>query len=236
MLYCTAAILWTINLHWSYLFLSYWDMWYGVNGQTVGCVLPLDKSQCRHRTRLVSIILLVIIIPDNWRCFSIFGIKSCLLLIFQCCYQRLTPCAGCGLLRHTDLELMWLVDRCACRVFMHSVCHLPLKLDEFICLLHRRPCDVTIAHTSIKTTMLKRYVVQLYWCAAISFWFSWFLLKYKLALTTALYMDCNLLSQKSRHHPSFVSTSGDIVTCVIFFYTKLCFISLFGNGVAPISK
>ena len=29
---------------------------------------------------------------------------------------------------------------------MHSVCQVPLKLDEFICLLHLRLCDVTIAH------------------------------------------------------------------------------------------
>ena len=28
---------------------------------------------------------------------------------------------GRGLLRHTELELMWLVNRCVCRVCMHSV-------------------------------------------------------------------------------------------------------------------
>ena len=35
------------------------------------------------------------------------------------------------------------------------------KLDEFICLLHRRPCDVTIAYMYIATMMLKRNIVQL---------------------------------------------------------------------------
>ena len=47
------------------------------------------------------------------------------------------------------------------RVFMHSVCQIPLKLDEFICLTHCRLCNVTIAHTSIAMTMRKRYIVQL---------------------------------------------------------------------------
>ena len=41
---------------------------------------------------------------------------------------------------------------------MHRVCQLPLKLDEIICLLYRRPCYVTIAHTYIVMTMLKRYI------------------------------------------------------------------------------
>ena len=45
---------------------------------------------------------------------------------------------------------------------MHSVCQVPLKLDKFICLLHLRPCDVTIAHMYIAMTMLKRYIVQPY--------------------------------------------------------------------------
>ena len=39
---------------------------------------------------------------------------------------------------------------------MQSVCQVPLKLDEFICLLHRRPCDVTIAHMYIAMTVLER--------------------------------------------------------------------------------
>ena len=43
---------------------------------------------------------------------------------------------------------------------MHSVCQVILKLDEFICVLHHRPCDVTIAHTYIVMVMLKRYIVQ----------------------------------------------------------------------------
>ena len=44
---------------------------------------------------------------------------------------------------------------------MLSVCQVPLKLDEFICLLHLRPCDVTIAHMYIAMTMLKRYIAAL---------------------------------------------------------------------------
>ena len=52
-----------------------------------------------------------------------------------------------------------------------------------------------------------------YCCAAIGFWFSWILLKYQPALTPVLYMDCNLLLQESRHHPSFLSMPGDIQHC-----------------------
>ena len=33
------------------------------------------------------------------------------------------------------------MDGHAFRVCMHSVCQVPLKLDELICLLHHRPCD-----------------------------------------------------------------------------------------------
>ena len=36
-----------------------------------------------------------------------------------------------------------------------------LKLDEFICVLHRRLCDVTIAHAYIVMAMHKGYIVQL---------------------------------------------------------------------------
>ena len=57
---------------------------------------------------------------------------------------------------------MWLVDRCACRICVHSVCQVSLKLDDFTFLLHRRPCDVTIVHTYITMTMLKPYIAQLY--------------------------------------------------------------------------
>ena len=44
----------------------------------------------------------------------------------------------------------------------HTVCQVPLKLDELICLLHRRPCHVTIVHMYIAITMLKGYIVELY--------------------------------------------------------------------------
>ena len=59
------------------------------------------KTLSTQNTCLVNIILLVAeIIPDNWCYFSfwhqvfVLTILSCLLLIFQCCYQPLTPCAG----------------------------------------------------------------------------------------------------------------------------------------------
>ena len=44
---------------------------------------------------------------------------------------------------------------------MHSVCQVPLKLDEFVRLLHDRPCVVTVAYTYIAVTVLKLYIVQL---------------------------------------------------------------------------
>ena len=71
----------------------------------ISCVTSRCGNRCKALSTqnmcLVNIILLVAeIIPDNWRCFSfwhqvfVFAIFSCSLLIFQCCYQRLTPCAG----------------------------------------------------------------------------------------------------------------------------------------------
>ena len=49
------------------------------------------KALLTKNTCLVNIILLVAkIIPES--SFSV--IFSCLKLIFQCCYQVLTPCAG----------------------------------------------------------------------------------------------------------------------------------------------
>ena len=52
------------------------------------------------------------------------------------------------------------MDRCACRVCMHSESQVPLKLDEFICLLHCRLwCDYW--HMYIAMTMLKQYILQL---------------------------------------------------------------------------
>lgn len=38
---------------------------------------------------------------------------------------------------------------------LHSVCQVPLKLDELLCVLHRRRCNVTFAHTCIAMAMLK---------------------------------------------------------------------------------
>ena len=102
------------------------------------------------------------IIPDNWRRFSfwhqvfVLAIFSCSLLIFQCCYQRLTPAAGAGLLLHTDLRTN-VIGGSLCT---HCVCQVPLKLDEFICVLHRRLCDLTIAHMYIVMATLKRHIVQ----------------------------------------------------------------------------
>ena len=45
---------------------------------------------------------------------------------------------------------------------MHNVCQVPLKVDVFVCLLHRRRCDVTTAHRYVVLTMLRRYILQLY--------------------------------------------------------------------------
>ena len=134
----------------------------------ISCVTSRCGNRCKalltQNTCLVNIILLVAeIIPDNWSCFSfwhqvfVFAIFSCSLLIFQCCYQRLTPCRGWSASTH------WLrtnvIGRSLC---MQSVCQVPLKLDEFICVLHCRLCDVTIAHTYITPVMLKRDIVQPY--------------------------------------------------------------------------
>ena len=47
-----------------------------------------------------------------------------------------------------------------CAHIHQCVCQVPLKLDEFICLLHSRPCDLTIAHMYIVMTMPKRYIAQ----------------------------------------------------------------------------
>ena len=45
---------------------------------------------------------------------------------------------------------------------MQSVCQIHLKLDEFICLPHRRLCDVITVHTYIAMMMLKQYIMQLW--------------------------------------------------------------------------
>ena len=71
----------------------------------ISCVTSGCDNWCKalstQNTCLVNIILLVAeIIPDNQRCFSfwhqVFILRDflLLLLIFQSCYQRLTPCAG----------------------------------------------------------------------------------------------------------------------------------------------
>ena len=73
--------------------------------EQISCVTSCCGNRCKalstQNTCLVNIILLVAeIIPDNWRCFSfwhqVFILRDflLLLLIFQSCYQRLTPCAG----------------------------------------------------------------------------------------------------------------------------------------------
>ena len=94
----------------------------------ISCVTSRCGNRCKalstQNTCLVNIIPLVAeIIPDNWRSFSfwhqvfVFGDFS----LVRSCYQRLTPCAGAWSASHTELELMWLVDCCTCRVCMHSV-------------------------------------------------------------------------------------------------------------------
>ena len=142
MLCCTAAILWTVNLHWSYLFLLYWAVWYWHKWSNKLVVLPLlvatDAKHCRYRTCLVNIILLVAeIIPDKWCCFS-FWHPVC--SDFLCCslFNVVTSDSlhvqGCGLLQHTEWEIMWLEDRYPCRLCMHSVC-----LSSLLFLLCRFP-------------------------------------------------------------------------------------------------
>ena len=114
----------------------------------ISCVTSHCGNRCKalstQNTCLVNIILLVAeIIPDNWHYFS-FWYQVFVCANFSCCcsfFNVVTSDShvqGRGLLQHTELELMWLVDSCACRVCMHSVCLVPLKLDEFIFLL---PCD-----------------------------------------------------------------------------------------------
>ena len=74
MLCCTAAILWTINLHWSYLFLSYWTVWYRRkwSKKVVFCGNRCKALSIQNMC-LVNIILLVAeIILDNWCCFSVW--------------------------------------------------------------------------------------------------------------------------------------------------------------------
>ena len=74
-------------------------VWYQHKWSNKLVVLPLVVAQ---NTCLVNIILLVAeIIPDNWRRFSFWH------QVF-------------GLLQHTELELMWLVDRCMQR--LHAQC------------------------------------------------------------------------------------------------------------------
>ena len=87
------------------------------------------------------------IISDNWCCFSFwhqvfFFCNFLLFVAFQCCYQQLSPCEGVW-----SASAHWLrTNVIGGSLHMHSVCtQVPLKLDEFICLLHRRPCDVTVA-------------------------------------------------------------------------------------------
>ena len=87
------------------------------------------NGQTNYLCCVVNIILLAAkIIPDNWRCFCfwhrvfIFGEIS----LIRCSFFSLVTSdslhvQGCGLLQHSELELMWLVDRCPCRVCMHSV-------------------------------------------------------------------------------------------------------------------
>ena len=76
LLCCTAAIMWTIDLRWSYLFLSYWAVWYRRKWSNKLVVLVTSLWQQMQGTvdteqLLVNIIVLAgEIIPDNWRCFS----------------------------------------------------------------------------------------------------------------------------------------------------------------------
>ena len=55
------------------------------------------------------------------------------------------------------------MDRYTCSPCMHRVCQVPLKLDELICLLHGRPCHVTVAHSSTSTSLHTVSYIQQVW-------------------------------------------------------------------------
>ena len=142
------------------------------------CVTSFCGNRCKalsiQNMCLVNIILLVAeIIPDNWHCFSFWHQVSvfCDFLLFvpHFSYHFTSDSLhvqGCGLLQHNELELTWLVDRCALQS-LHAQC---VKLDEFICLPHRRLCDVTIAHTYIAMVILERYHAPLVPRLSAAFW------------------------------------------------------------------
>ena len=119
----------------------------------ISCVTSCCGNRCKalstHYTCLVNIILMVAeIITDKWLCFTFWHLVF-VFGIFSCSFWIRTNVIG-GSLR------------------MHNVCHVPLKLDELICLLHRRPCNVTIVYTYIAMAMLKYIscsstVELLYW-------------------------------------------------------------------------
>ena len=148
MLCYTDAILWTINLHWSYLFLMSWAVWYWHKWSNKWVVLPLHVATDVTRSNKRYHPFCSQIIPDKWRCFSFwhqvffFCDFLLLLLIFQCSYQRLTPCAG-----PWSASAHWIRTN----VIGESLC------VRYPChyLLHCRPCHVTIVHTYIAMTMLK---------------------------------------------------------------------------------
>ena len=65
--------------------------------------------------------------------------------------HSLTPYAGAW-----SVFAHWMRTNVIGRSLCMRVCQVRLKLDEFVCLLHRWPCDATIAHMYIVITMLKR--------------------------------------------------------------------------------
>ena len=127
---------------------SYWAVWYQRKWSNKLVVTSPCGNRCKalstQNTCLVNIILLVAeIITDNWRCFSFWHqvfvfLQFSLLLIFQCCYQQLTPCAGAW-----SASAHWLRTNMIGGLLrmqsLHAQCVSgTMKLDEFTCLLHGR--------------------------------------------------------------------------------------------------
>ena len=103
-------------------------------------------------------------------------------LIFQCCYQKLTPWAWAwSALAHGIRTTAIGGSLCMCQVV--------LKLDELICLLHGRSCHVTITHTYIEMTMFKD----------ISCRFSVYLLFIQITATEFILNSKKSLHSRNRH-------------------------------------
>ena len=132
----------------------------------ISCVTSGCGNRCKalSRTRLVNIILLVAeIIPDNWHCFSFWHqvFFSMIFLVFAALFSMLLPATHSmcrGMICFSTLiknQCVWWIAahaESACTVCVRYL----LKLAEFICLLHCKLCDVTVAHMYISNDLLYR--------------------------------------------------------------------------------